>query len=419
MNSSLFQEESELYLELEKDITHTYQLLTSSRYVNNRNLELVCNDAKNRVNKPNRDEPWVALLVYMRGIYTYTLLKGNYQEFERRFSYFFQSLSHDILDLVRNIEPSQYRQFINKLLNLVIENQQRQLAPWPSLLLQLVQQMPTEHIDAAYSRLTKKIDTVTCSRELALTYSYLALLAGKEMTALTVLQQIGNSLKEVEATLHFQLLKERGRWRTMKQWVHTLYAKKKNSHYGSLQKYVDEMNSVLPVSSKEQELIWERWLLSPNFERFQTYSKHLSLEQQEDLLDRLLPELEQRLHQLEAAKTYEKLLLHYKKYEVAVRYLLKHERDPLRLREEKVQLLQAIQSHDIALARPVYHQFIVRLVEKKSRIYYEQAASYLKELQSLYVEEEDQILFASYVKRLKKMYRTYRAFVEEMKRIGL
>ena len=160
-------------------------------------------------------------------------------------------------------------------------------------------------------------------------------------------------------------------------------------------------------------------MLSPNYERFLTYIRHLTKEEQLELVDRLLPELEKRLHHLETAKTYEKLLLTFEKYELAMRYFLQYEREPLRLRQEKEELLQALREHAPALARPVYHQFIVRLVEKKSRLHYEQAAMFIKTLQLLYKSGEERDLFSEYITKLKKTYRTYRAFVEELKQIDL
>ncbi|WP_332689330.1 hypothetical protein [Halalkalibacter lacteus] len=419
-NSSLFQEESEQYRVLKQDVAHTYKLITSSRYVNNRNLEQVSNDAKKRVANLTSDKPWQDLLTYMRGIYSLSRSKNHYEDFERRFSYFYQSISHDILEYVPEIDQEQYRQFLTILLDLIIADPKVENAPWPSLLFKLLQQMQQEQIDFVYDQfLSKSITATDCSRNFALCYSYVALLAGKEVTSLAILQKHKATFHEQDVASHYQLLKTRGRWRTMKQWFSVLFPKKDNGQYGSLQKFADEMNTALPISSKEQDSIWKRWLVSPSFHRFQTYVQHLSSEQKQDLIERLLPELEQRLHQLDVAKTYEKMLLTFEKHEVAVRYLLKNERDPLKLREEKVDLLHAVKNANPILVRPIYHQFIVRLVEKKSRVHYEQAAAYLKELQSLYESQEDKIIFMDYVRRLKKLYRTYRAFIEELKRIGL
>ncbi|GAE25240.1 hypothetical protein JCM9140_1222 [Halalkalibacter wakoensis JCM 9140] len=417
-NSSLFQDEPDLYLEIEQDITHSYQLLTASRYVTNRNLEQVVSDAKIRISKVQNGNQVMSLLLYMFGIYSLSKRKNHYEEYQRRFTYFFQSMSTEIKQHLSELQSKDYQRFLRHLLSTVLNEQEDQKAPWSELLLDLMYEIETEHIEMIYKRLTSDINVDQCSKDVALLYSYVALLAGKEMTALTVLQKQSVQWKESELSSHFRLLSKRERWRTMKQWFHALFPNKKNGHFGSLQRFFDEMTSAIPVSSKEQQLLWERWLLSPNFHRFQMYSKHLSKEEQLQLLEKILPELEVRLHQLEAAKTYEKLLLTYKKYELAVKYLLNYEQDPLKLREEKSDLLKAIKSHDVTMARPVYHQYVVRLVEKKSRIYYEKAALYLKELQELYRTEEDKKQFFIYVDKLKKMYRTYRAFGEELKRIG-
>jgi hypothetical protein len=419
-SSSLFQKESELYQVLEQDMAHTYKLITSSRYVTNRNLEQVSNDAKKRVANHTSDKPWQELLIYMRGIYSLSRRTNHYEEFERRFSYFYQSLSHDILNYVTELDPEPYRHFLNTLLTYMIDESKAEHAPWPSLLFKLLFKKQTEEVDFVYKTLlSKSIKATNCSHNFALAYSYAALLAGKEVTSLAILQKHEATFHEQDVALHYQLLKTRGRWRTMKQWFSVLFPKKKNGQYGSLQKYADEMNTAIPISAEEQDSIWKRWLTAPSFNRFQTYIQHMSSEQKHELVERLLPELEKRLHQLDVAKTYEKLLLTFEKHELAVRYLLKNERDPLKVREEKADLLHAIKKADPLLARPIYHQYIVRLVEKKSRVHYEQAAAYLKDLQSLYESVTDQIMFMDYVKRLKKLYRTYRAFIEELKRIGL
>lgn len=417
MVNSLFQGESELYQVIEQDVIHTYKLITSSRYVTNRHLEQISIDAKKRIEKINSEQPWLYLLAYIRGVYSLSVRADSFHEYERRFSHFFQAMVEALIDLQIH-ESRDYRLFLEKVLFLTAYDAEAPEAPWPQLLFRMVGHMQTEHIDPVYTFLSESIDARSCSRSLALVYSYVSLLAGKEVTALAILSKNGAPYQEQEVSQHFELLKERARWRTMKQWLSVLFPQK-HGRYGSLQPFIDEMNTALPSRTEDQESIWNRWLLSPNYQRFLTYIRHLTLEDQQELVERLLPQLEKRLHHLETAKTYEKLLLQYKKYELSMRYFLKYEREPLRLRPEKEELLQALHKHAPTLARPVYHQFIVRLVEKKSRPHYEQAATYLNVLQSLYDSVEERALFSEYVKKLKKMYRTYRAFVEELKRIDL
>lgn len=421
MVNALFQGESERYQEVEQDVIHTYKFITSSRYVTNRHLEQISIDAKNRISRIKTDQSWQYVLTYMRGVFSLSTRANTYDEYERRFSYFFQAMIENLLTLHNSLQEdvSNYRLFLEHVLFLVAYDADNVKAPWPQLLFRIVVDMKTEHVEPVYTFLSKSIDTGSCSRALALTYSYVSLLAGKEVTALSILTKKGARYQEQEVNQHFQLLKERSRWRTIKQWLTVLFSHKTKGHYGSLQPIIDEMNTALPSPKNEQESIWNRWMLSPNYQRFLNYTQHLTTEEQFELVERLLPLLEQRLDHLETAKTYEKLLLTYKKYEHAMRYFLKYEREPLRQRSEKEELLQALCKHAPVLARPVYHQFIVRLVEKKSRVHYEQAARFLRTLQTLYSSPEEQVLFREYVTRLKKKYRTYRAFVEELKQIDL
>jgi len=418
LKHSLYKSDKEVYIEIQQPILSTFNTITASRYATNRHLEQISKEAIQTIDHIKND-PWQYYLIYLNGVYKRSIRLTNYLEFERRFEYFYRSMTEEIKRNVATLESNTYRLFLKKLLKLMTNDAEDEQAPWSNLLFSLFPVLPTAQIDYVYQTLTTNVDTEKCSHSLALAYSYVALLSGKELTALSVLQKNPVTTLEKDVLLHFELLQHRERWRTMKQWLAVLFPKKKAGQYGSLQKFVDEMNTVIPISTKEQNSIWNRWLLSPNYQRFLTYSKHLTSSQQNELIERLLPELELRLHQTEAAKTYEKILLAYGKFELAASYFLKYERDPTRLRDEKQELLTALKKHRPDLARPIYHQFIVRLVEKKSRIHYEQAASYIKELKSLYQNEKDQAIFAIYLSKLKKMYRTYRAFVEELKRIDL
>ncbi|ARK31517.1 hypothetical protein [Halalkalibacter krulwichiae] len=419
MTRSLVKKESELYQDIEQPILLTYQTITASRYVTNRHLEQIVHETVTAVTNLKSDYPYLYYLTYMKGVFQYSTRLDNYQEFQRRFDYFYHSITVEIIRLTKNLQSKSYRLFLKRLLVLLIKQGNHANEPWGNLFIKLLPTIPAAHIDYLYQVLSENIDTSQCSSTVALAYSYLALIAGKEVTALRILQRNNKAFKEHDVVPHFELMKTRARYRTMKQWLSVLFPKKSSGQYGSLQKYVDEINSAIPLSLKEQESVWNRWLLSPNYQRFITYTRHLSEEQQLTIVERLLPELEQRLHQLEAAKTYEKLLLSYEKFEEASHYFLRHERDAHRLREEKEELLYALKASRPDLARPIYHQFIVRLVEKKSRAHYEQAALYMKDLQEVYVSLEDQELFHTFVSKLKKMYKTYRAFIEELKRIGL
>lgn len=420
MSRSLFQGESEIYNQIETDVIHTYKLITSSRYSTNRHLEQITKEAKVKVSHIEEHKPLV-YLTYIRGVFSLSVYANNYEEFERRFTYFYDAMIEDIVKQL-NEQPENNEQFsslLDQVLFLITYDAGNEYAPWPHLLDKLIPSRSTQVLSNVYHFLNESIDPTSCSRALALTYCYISLLVDKEVTALSVLTQHGLPYGERELYSHFTLLKKKQRWRTMKQWLTVLFPSKQKRNYGSLQPIVDEMNTALPTSTKEKELIWNRWIESPSYTRFQTYTKHLSSKEQKELIEQLLPKLEKRLTHLETIKTYERLLLLSENYERMMNYFLKYEREALRLTPEKEALLEALEKHAPKLAKPVYHQFIIRLVEKKSRAHYEQAVHFIKKLNKLYKTDEDRKRFIVYIKGIKKMYRTYRAFIEELKQIDL
>ncbi|MCM3715175.1 hypothetical protein M3202_13885 [Alkalihalobacillus oceani] len=420
MEQSLFKGEAGAFAAIEQDIIHTYKLITSSRYITNRHLEQISADAKKRLSHVESEDDWLYLLTYMRGIYTLAERAATYEEYERRFHYFFQAMSDELLAGREKMQlTGAFRPFLEQLLFLVVYHAEEAEAPWPPLLFQLLKNMEASYIEPIFTFLSESVDRSRCSRPLSLAYSYAALLAGDEKAALSILRAQRHPYLDQELRSHFELLKQRSKWQTMKEWVDALFPHKHQGTFGSLQPFIDEMKTTLPANKKEFDAVWNRWLLSPSYQRFLTFSKHYRDDELEELLNRLLPELKRRLHQVEAAKTFEKLLLTTKRYPLAADYFLKHERDPLRMRPEKVELLEALRRDAPAYAKPVYHQLVIRLIEKKSRLHYEQAAVLLKELKGIYEQDETLFRFADYLTKLKKMYRTYRAFIEELKRIGL
>ena len=233
MVNSLFQGESELYQEIEHDVIHTYKLITSSRYVTNRHLEQISVDAKKRMAKISTDQPALYLLTYIRGVFSLSLRAKTYHEFERRFSYFFQAMIETVIDLHDSFQDDhvRYNSFLEKVLFLIAYDAEAVEAPWPHLLFRMVPNMQVEHIETVYTFLSESIDTRSCSRSLALIYSYISLIAGKEVTALSILTKNGGAYQEQEVNQHFHLLKERARWRTMKQWLSVLFSQKRNGHF--------------------------------------------------------------------------------------------------------------------------------------------------------------------------------------------
>lgn len=100
-------------------------------------------------------------------------------------------------------------------------------------------------------------------------------------------------------------------------------------------------------------------------------------------------------------------------------FLLQFEHQPLQLSDEKKQFLQTLEQEKGEVLIPLYHQFIVRLIEKKSRQHYEEAVKYMKRLENLYKKENQLHVFQNYLIKMKEKYKTYRALLQEMKRFEL
>ncbi|WP_100404921.1 hypothetical protein [Bacillus solitudinis] len=410
-------DEHNLYSELEHNVIKTYKKIVASRYFTSSQLEEVSMEASKRLNDHPNLDPLYFYLTYMKGVSFLSLSCSTYEEYERRFRHFFTSIADEIINLLSKVERVTYRAFLEQILFHFVYDMNESRAPWSMVLKRMLTRMPIEHLEPTYYFLQDSLSNQEASRDVSLTYSYIALLVGKEKEALKLLELSILPVTEQEVTLHFQCLKKHERWESMRHWFSTLFLQRPNGPYGSLQPLADEMKASLHKDPRELTHVWNRWLLAPSYHRFQSLTRHLSIEEKDLLLEDLLPKMQDRFHQVETITTYMKLLLEYKRFDDASRYFLLHERDPLRLRPEKIKLLEALYENRPLLIKPIYHQFVVRLVEKKSRAHYEQAVIFIKMLSKLYASSNESVRFLDYVKRMKKTYRTYRAFVEELKTI--
>ncbi len=412
-------DEEYLYAELEEDVIDTYKKIIASRYFTASHLEEVAAEAKQRIHLHRSVEAHTFYLLYMKGVYSLSISCSTYEEFDRRFQHFFTSMSAAIVESVEDIKHDSelYQAFLEQVLFHFVYDMEGQHAPWSRLLQRMLATMPVEHLEPLYRFLNNAITTRYPARDVSLLFSYVTLIVGKEKEALSLLTESILPVTEHEVTIHFQCLKKRERWETMKQWFTELFSHKPNGPYGSLQPLADEMQAHIHRDPVELKQIWNRWLLAPSYNRFRSLTRHLEQQEVENIVDELLPKMRERFHQIETVSTYMKLLHSFRRFDEASRYFLQHERDPFRLRPEKTDMLDLLFKERPDLIKPIYHQFVVRLVEKKSRAHYEHAVHFIKFLKRIYENNNERDLFLAYVKRMKKTYRTYRAFVEELKTI--
>lgn len=395
-------------------IVDTAHAITSSTYLTNRHLEQIVQNALNRVNQITHVKRWLLLYTYVREVFKMYLHK-NSPLFDRRFAYFFHALTSELKMEYERLSPHEKEKCIHAILTSLIEDAEEENVPWPKLLMELSRHVEKKKLEEMYSDLSTTIDEKKASLNVIICWSYIALLADKEGAAHVILKR-RSPHNEEDVLAHFELLKERERWMTIKHWGESLFPAK--HRVGAiLQPIFDEMTAALATNEREQKDIWERWLQFPSFSRFLTYTKYMQKEEKEKLFFRLLPHLEEMLHVKEAETSYVKLLLHFHQYERVADYFALYVHDPSRLRPEQQEWLSTLQTEQPELAIRVYHQFVIRLVVKKTRAHYKEAVSYLQRLQKLYEKTEQLDRFFDFIHKLKRHYRTYRAFVEELKRV--
>lgn len=392
-------------------IEELYDQLIATRYVTNRSLETLVQETVKTISHSNWTPKWLVYIYVIDSLAKSSQTDQSYELYERRFHFIFEALFQSLLNHEELNDDC-----LTTLTELLIEQARQTLSPWPRLIQAHTDKFDQKQLEAIYERLSD-IDT-TISYSFALLFAYLALINGHDEQSLNLLSRHKHELIERDIFPHFSLLKEREQWLTVEQWFKTLFIKHRPS-YGSLQPIWEESQAYHAKTPKDQEAIWNRWLMTPNYQRFLHLSQHLTTEEKKARAQTLLTDLENQLYQLESAKVYEQLLLYVKQYERAQEYLLLHELDPIKMRPEKKDLLEMMKREKPKLAIPIYHQLTIRLIERKSRVHYQHAAITVAELKKLYEKVDKIEHFMSYIARLKKQYRTYKAFIEELKSFEL
>ncbi|KGA97368.1 hypothetical protein AJ85_17380 [Alkalihalobacillus alcalophilus ATCC 27647 = CGMCC 1.3604] len=406
-----------IYSILENEITATYRKLIASRYFTKGQLEWITADVLKMLQERFQNDLVTATFIYLDEVAFLATSQDTYTEHERRFLHFYRACIDSLLTHFHKTTSEEQQSLIELTLEYFQTKDRQQSKPWSLLLMDIYQAASAEQrLYIFYALPIRKLALHQLDRKSKAILSYIYLDQKENEQALYLLELI-DDLQEIEITAHFQLLKAREEWKALSHWFQTLMNINERMYFGSLQTLYDEMLMKLDDDPKKQEEIWERWLLAPHYRRFESLTAYTEPEKKQKVAEYLLPKLRERLHQPETVITYARLLIDFQKYEEAARFFLTFEKDPFRLKQEKLELLDILSEKKPDLAKAIYHQFSVRLVEKKTRAHYEQAVLYIKQLKKLYQKTNDLDRFGEYIQMLKKKYRTYRAFVEELKTI--
>lgn len=394
--------------ELVDDVNEMARKLTSSAYLTTRHVEQLIMEACSLANRFPPERRWLVYLAFLNGVFE----RGTRQQsplFKRRFTYFSTGIATEFVTLFPSLEKEKKARCLRTLLHLLREQAAKSDAPWPDLLMQLARFLDKRELEDAFTFLSTSIDENAASLRVILAWSYIGLRADREVAAHVILQKQAPYAGE-QLRFHFQLFKERERWETMKHWVDTLLS---DDGTTALAPFIDEMNAVLAKDERHRQQIWERWLYNPSFSRFLTLTRDLDEGERLRVFLNLQEKLEERLHDNKTKTTYVQLLVHFRQFERLTDFFTLYEYDDAKYREA----LNTLQKEAPDYLKRVYHQWIVRLIAKKTRLHYREAVDFIQKLKTLYDRTDESDRFRQYVAQLQRHYRTYRAFLEELKRV--
>ncbi|MCT8137866.1 hypothetical protein H1D32_08935 [Anaerobacillus sp. CMMVII] len=176
---------------------------------------------------------------------------------------------------------------------------------------------------------------------------------------------------------------------------------------------------LIETGTDEEKLtiVWKNWLNQPSFLTFKSRIGKSNEVEKEKILHYIIPKLQADLYRPQTEATYYQIMTDQELFEDALTTLITHRKESNIITPEIEKLLKVVMKQKPELLLPFFHQLVERLVQKKSRVHYEEAALYIKQLKSIYMKLDKQQIYNTYVTGLKQRFKTYRAFIQELKKI--
>ncbi len=247
--------------------------------------------------------------------------------------------------------------------------------------------------------------------------SLLFLQANDGVQSLSLLKDIKTRLHHSDLIDHFFIMEQKNDYVMMKHWFELFFPYEKPKQGTILGKLYEDM--LVETGTKEERLtiVWKSWLEQPSYASYRTRIKKFSEKEKSEVLDYIIPHLKENLFRPQTEATYYQIITDEGLYQEGVASLLIHKREVNTVTPEIEKLLKAIMKQHPELLLPFYHQLVERLVQKKSRVHYEEAASYIRQLKIIYQKINKTAIFATYLHGLRQRFKTFRAFIQELKTI--
>ncbi len=417
--------EEELFIqkELESSIIQTFRILSSEQYLTDIQLQKVFEETSLILDSLNEQRhKIIAGICLLNGTFSLNVKFHKNHTYERRFTKYFDYIIFQLDILFKQVrvtnERSSFHKWIDEsLFFFYFKYLTNDNSPWEAVLRTwLMLEKNTEQRKQYYTLLLTQYNETDNNRSLAFLTSLLALACDDGARSLQLIRTQKQLLPK-DLFFHFQLFEQRQDWYTMKRWFTLFLPQWKNYTLDELQPFYEEMLVQTGDTANNLMTVWNKWLQRPTFQSFKSLIANYNFSERKQIIDYVLPSVEGQTSVPFGNQLYLKIVQHEKLYKKGIIYLLKYETNPLQLHQDKKEFILAVKKEQSELLLPLYHQFIIRLIEKKSRAHYEEAVRYMKELFHIYKLRKQEDVYKDYVERVKTTYKTYRALLQEMKKL--
>ncbi|WP_209121858.1 hypothetical protein [Alkalihalobacillus sp. BA299] len=408
---------------LEGDILELYKKLSASTYLKDVEITELVKESFEKLIK-DLDGDLIAIvdksLMMMNGLLSLGIKFTTYASFERRFDLFLTTLCEYVIILLdednARLELKEKHAITESLILLFLRYLTIEKSVWYHFLSKwFILNENEEWIEPYYRYFQQLHQDHDRPFQLSIITSLLALICLDGVGSLTYLKLHKQRITANDLYYHFTLLYNRQEWDTMQSWFE-LFTASWNGHLGNLQYFY---NSLLKDKKNSFDFTnhLAKWLNRPTLQSYIKLSKSIEGKDRSLLFKKVKENLGEQLSYPTIQKLYIEIILYEQKWEEAIYYFLNEEPHPFQLSDEKQQLLEQLEKQLPERTIPIYHQFIVRLVEKKMRSHYSDAVQFMKKLKLLYERTNQLERFYEFISMFNQTYKTYRALIQEMKTI--
>ncbi|WP_216828344.1 hypothetical protein [Alkalihalobacterium elongatum] len=409
--------------DLESDILELYKKLSTASYLKDVQISELAENIFENLHTHQRYQPLLIIdkvLMIMNGLLSLGIKFTTYSAYERRFDQFLSSLGNRVITLLKEhnhtLSIKERKTITEVFIQLYTKYLNTGSLVWSDILAKWLIENEQENWAHSYYQYFKQLHNEYEDHfNLSMTTSLLALICQDGVGSLTYLKSYKQRLTANDLYHHFTLLNSRQEWDTIQRWF-DLFSPSWNGHLEKLQPFyntlVEKNYASFDLTSR-----LSKWMNRPTFETYKDLSSSLNEKERHLLFDRVSEHLSDQLTYPQIQNLMMQIFLYEKRWDAAIYYFLNNEHHPFQLSNEKQQLLEQLEKHLPDRTIPIYHQFIVRLVEKKMRSHYSEAVMYMRKLKGLYHLSNQPDRFKQFITIFSQTYKTYRALIQEMKTI--